>query len=55
MHEGPEIGKSWREKRNRGGERLQSEREAGGAEQELGWGLGGGGWQSKVEGRGDWK
>lgn len=42
MHEGPEIGKSWREKRNRGGERLQSEREAGGAEQELGgrgWGV----------------
>lgn len=36
MNEGPEIGKSWREKRNRGGERLQSEREAGRAEHELG-------------------
>lgn len=27
MLEGPEIGKSWREKGNRGGEQLQSERE----------------------------
>lgn len=52
IQKGPEIGKSWREKRNGGGERLQSEREEDGAEQERGGAIKSGGEEAIGS---DWK